>query len=450
MTKLRALWHNVLATYWFYPALFAIAAVALAFLTIWLDRNGWSDWLSTIGWLVPAQPDGAMNMLSVISSSMIGVASTVFSITIAAVAFASANYGPRLLTNFMEDRGNQFSLATFIATFVYSLTILRTVRQQDEPTAFIIGDGGTELPGFVPQLSLLVAFALTGVSVAVLVYFLNHVPDSIRINSVLHAIGTRLLKLVDKRFPDDDCGIEPRPLDGGLPIIASDIGYIQLINFEGLHKVAQDQGGHLAMAVRTGDFIHPNMVVARWKPEGAREEDGEEAATRFAAMVEAVRAGLALGSRRTPSQDVDFLIDELVEIALRALSPGINDPFTAITSIHWLGAATAELGRRDLRLQAIDEGENGSNRVVPLGGGFDYFLVRGFGALRPAVATNRIAALSFLEALGDTATTITGSGRREGLKREAHLLLEQARLELRGPELDEVEHSYTKLMGELD
>ena len=449
MTKLRAYWHNILASYWFYPALFAIAAIGLAFFTIWLDRIGWSDWLSRIEWLIPARADGASNMLTVIAGSMIGVASTVFSITIAAVAFASGNYGPRILTNFMEDRGNQFSLATFIGTFVYALMVLRTVRQEDEPTAFVLGDADNSFPGFVPQLSLLVAFGLTVISVAVLVYFLNHIPDSIRVNTVLHGIGRRLTKLILRRFPDEDSGLESKQRDGGVPVITQETGYIQIIDYEGLHDAAKKAGGTLSMEVRTGDFIHPDMVLAHWSPDADEgDKDGKED-NGTDPPEEDIRDCFALGSRRTPSQDVDFLIDELVEIGLRALSPGINDPFTAITAIHWLGAAMAEIARRDLRPPGFDGGSSEHNRVVPLEDDFDYYMRRGFGAMRSSVSTNRVAALRFLDALGDTATTLRNETRRARIRREANVLMEQARLELRGPELDAVEARHKVLLGRL-
>ncbi|WP_156502006.1 DUF2254 family protein, partial [Erythrobacter sp. HI0063] len=136
--------------------------------------------------------------------TMIGVASTVFSITIASVAYASGNYGPRLLTNFMEDRGNQFSLATFIGTFVYAITVLRAVRKAEETPLFATEP--TAMSGFVPQISLLTAFVLMLLSIAVLVYFLNHVPASIRVNAVLEGIGGRLLRDIKRLFPEENRG----------------------------------------------------------------------------------------------------------------------------------------------------------------------------------------------------------------------------------------------------
>ena len=440
MTDLRAVWHNIRASYWFYPAVFSVSAVALALLTIHLDRSGWADWLVGVEWLIPARAEGASNMLIVIAGSMIAVASTLFSITIAAVVFASGNYGPRLLTNFMENRGNQLSLAIFIATFVYSLIVLRAVRQDEGQVALLLGEDATRLPGFVPQLSLLTAFVLAGVSVAVLVYFLNHIPASIRINSVLEGIGHRLLRMIRKRFPEKDCGLEAERPGHGAPIAAHGTGYIQIIDYQALHAIAKKAGGQMVMKVRTGDFIHPDMVVACWTPGPQGEAQPPE--NRFADC-------LALGSRRTPNQDVDFLIDELVEIGLRALSPGINDPFTAITAIHWLGAATAEIARRDLRLSGLGGGSSADNCVIPLDDDFDYYVGRGFGALRAGVAGNRIAALRFLSALADAATAVGNSARAARLRRETDLLLEQSRLELRGPELAEVEARHRQVYERL-
>ena len=126
--RLRSTLFNINASYWFYPALFAAAGLLLALLLVHVDRIGAAEWVSDWKWVSPARPDGASNMLTVLAGSMIGVASTVFSITIAAVAYASGTYGPRILTNFMEDKGNQLSLATFVGTFVYAITVLRSVR----------------------------------------------------------------------------------------------------------------------------------------------------------------------------------------------------------------------------------------------------------------------------------------------------------------------------------
>lgn len=153
------------------------------------------------------------------------------------------------------------------------------------------------------------------------------------------------------------------------------------------------------------------------------------------------------GFSRTPEQDPQFLIDELVEIGLRALSPGINDPFTAVTALHWLGAATAELGSRHL-VKDICGKDSEECPVHPLPDDFRHYVQRGFGAIRSAVATSPIAAKIMLSALRDGAVTLESAKRRELLLGEAALLREQARLALEGPDLREVEDQFDRLMGD--
>ncbi len=434
--QIRWLWARLNATYWFYPALFSLGAALLAFGMIYLDRNGFADVLNDISIIVPARPQSASNLLQVIAASMIGVASTVFSITIAAVAYASGTYGPRLLTNFMEDRGNQLSLATFIGTFVYAITVLRTVRAEDEAASSAADAASTALPGFVPQLSLLVAYGLMALSIAVLVYFLNHIPSSIRINTVLEGIGRRLLDAIRRSFPDENSGLEGPPSpEGGARVLAKSTGYVQMIDFNGLCKGAQKRNSLIALEVRTGDFVHRGMALAR-----AVEVDGEDADLEGWDVEDC----FSFGATRTPEQDPQFLIDELVEIGLRALSPGINDPFTAITSLHWLGAATAELGARELvKMDRDSDGDGDLAEIVfPLPDDFDHYLQRGFGAMRSAVATSHIAALVMFDVLRRAAMPVNDAGRRRLLRQQGDLLIEQIRTNLKGPDMQDAEARY--------
>ena len=367
--ELRWLWSRLNANYWFYPALFSLIGVLLALALVYLDRSGLMSWLNHVAWLVPARPNSASNMLQVIATSMIGIASTVFSITIAAVVYASGTYGPRLLTNFMEDRGNQLSLAVFIGTFVYAVTVLRTVRAVNESPTSASDAAATALAGFVPQLSLLVAYILMGISVAVLVYFLNHIPSGIRINTVLKDIGKRLIKSIEETYPDPANGEGPidRPR-GGAPLMVEDAGYVTFIDFDELTEIADERECKIVLQVRTGDFVHGGMTLA----ELCDAEPSDE-------LAGAIRECFTLGSSRTPEQDPQFLIDELVEIGLRALSPGINDPFTAITAMHWLGAATAKIGQRMLHKDICGE-RRPDCPVIPLGEDFGHYVARGFGS----------------------------------------------------------------------
>lgn len=427
--EIRFFWTRLNANYWFYPALFAIAAAVLATAMVFLDRSGFSEFLNDYDWLVPVRPKGAADVLTVMAGALIGVASTVFSITLVAVTYASGTYGPRLLTNFLEDKGNQISLATFIGSFVYAIIVLRSVRAEDESASTATDAASTALPGFAPQLSLLVAYALMAACIGVLVFFLNHVPSSIRINAVLERIGRRLLEVIRETYPVEDDFRDARKPEGGEVLTVWDTGYVQLIDFEDLEQIARGCGCTFSLKVRTGDFVHrdlPLMEIRGCKPEKIEEK---------------VRDCFTLGAVRTPAQDPQFLIDELVEIGLRALSPGINDPFTAITALHWLGAATSEIGRRDLRKDVCGEDADDCP-VIPCPDDFDHYLKRGFGSIRSAVAASPNAALVMLDVLGNAAGPVRDAARRAGLREQGRLLIEQVREALVGPDLALVEERH--------
>lgn len=416
------------ASYWFIPALMTLGAIALAIGSVLIDVRFGSRWLSALTWLDISRPDGARELLSSLSSSMIGVAGTVFSITIAAVVYASGSYGPRLLTNFLEDRGNQLSLGVFIATFVYCLMVLRTVRVP------ATDDGN----GFVPELSVLIALGLALLSVGVLVYFLHHVPDSIRINGVVARIGHRLLWDIEMRYPDKRVGAEPRRIErgGGTAIRAAQTGYIQIIDHSTLESVAAREDADIWLNVRTGDFVHGGITLLH-------VGGNKDVATR-----PDLQDAFAIGDSRTAEQDLEYLIDELVEIGTRALSPAINDPFTAITCLHWLGACIAKLGERDL----CNDGDGhryGRRRVHALPDAFGHFVQRSFGSIRPAAASNALAAVIFIDSARVAGLSCNTAERRGILLVEVKLLRDQARAMLNGPSLAEVEARADAALGEL-
>ncbi|WP_054132104.1 DUF2254 domain-containing protein [Novosphingobium sp. AAP1] len=401
--RLLRLSNTLRESYWFVPTIMALAALLLALTTVMIDSHaGSTTWTTGLPGLDTARPDGARSLLSAIGGSMIGVAGTTFSVTIAAVVYASGQYGPRLLSNFMSDRGNQVTLGTFIATFVYSLVVLRTIHSA--------GEGGSAVAAFVPQLALLIALVLVLCSIAVLIYFIHHVPMQIHINSVIEQIGGRLVDDIEARFPARDeppsatsasampvpaALLAERPVagqDGPAAIACHGMGYIQLIDEDAVIAVAQEHDMVVRLHRQPGDFVHKHSVLMTAWPA--------DACTEQAATV--LRHAVALGSRRSALQDLRFLIDELVEIAARALSPGVNDPFTASSCLDWLGAALATLARRRLPPgQRVDA--EGSLRLVAQPVTFEGFVDRAFGALAQYASADMIAGKHYLDALGDVA-----------------------------------------------
>ena len=391
------------SSYWFIPSIMAVCAVVLATGMIVLDVTHGSAWIKSIPYLYQARPEGARQMLSSIGGSMITVAGTVFSVTIAAVVYASGQYGPRLLTNFMRDRGNQVTLGTFIATFIYCLLVLRTVRSADEAGGY----------SFVPDLSLLVAVGLALCSIAVLIFFIHHVPSKIHINSVIEEIGDALIDAIEKRFPRF-LG-EPRPEDEELAeraklpdafrkeasadvaaereaINARSTGYLVMIDEGVLFDVAKRHDLVIRLQYQPGDFAHVGRALAEVTPTGRCDDE----------IRQDIRAAFSVSSRRSTLQDLRFLIDELVEIAARALSPGVNDPFTALTCLDWLSAGMSDIAMRDMpsHLRVDDDG---ALRLIAHPVSFETLVDRSFGALAQYCASDMVAGLRYVRALGEVA-----------------------------------------------
>ncbi len=445
---LRRLADYLGSSYWFVPTIMALAAIVLAGGMVTLDSYVGSAWMDGYPWLYASRPDGARQVLSSVGGSMITVAGTVFSVTIAAVVYASGQYGPRLLTNFMRDRGNQVTLGTFIATFLYCLLVLRTIHSAEESGGY----------GFVPNLALLVGVVLALCSIGVLIYFIHHVPSKIHINSVIEDVGDRLLRSVDDRFPrfvgdaPDDHGAaladvpatfrEGSDIAAGLDrreVTAKATGYIQFIDDEVIMRLARKHDLVLRLQYQSGDFIHVGRALLEVSPPGRCDDD----------CASDLRGAFAIGSRRSALQDIRFLIDELVEIAARALSPGVNDPFTAVTCLDWLGAALSDLATRSLpsHLRVDDDG---ALRVIAHPVTFASFMDRSFGALAQYCATDMIASLRYLNALGEVSLECDQPERLSVVRTCADKLEELASEGLSGFNLRRVRDRAAELRRALD
>lgn len=312
-----------------------VAAAVLAAGMIELDRVVPGRVDRTLSFAYTGGAEGARSVLSTIAGSMITVAGVVFSITIVALTLASSQFGPRLLRNFIRDRSNQLVLGTFIAAYIYCLLVLRTIRGPDE------GD-------FVPGISVIVAVLLATLDLAVLIYFIHHVAMSIQANTIIANVGEELQSTIDRLFPEE-VGAASREPAG--PTAASDLpdfeaegkrltiasnGYIIAIDASHLMHVASKHDILLKLVRRPGHFvIEGDPVAILWPASKASDEIHDD-----------IRDAFQLGTERTALQDVEFSIDQLVEVAVRALSPGINDPFTAIACIDRLGTALCHIAKR--------------------------------------------------------------------------------------------------------
>ncbi len=314
--------------FWFIPMILCITAVLLAQGLISLDRAIGDTRLGTWGTLFyHVGASGSRDILGAIAGSILGVAATSFSITISVLATASSTYGPRLVRNFMNDRGNQFVLGLFGATFLYALLVLRSIRDET------VTEGQ-----FVPNLAVNLAVILAVADVAVLVYFINHIATSIQVSTLSARVRTELDDVVDNLYPEhqpDNARAATGLGDTADEVPSVDSGFILDIDEDALLQIARRHDCLIEVTVRPGDHIVAGETLVRIHHASASDDIDSE-----------VCRAVSFGNTRTPVHDIQFAVQQLVEMAVRALSPGTNDPYTAHNAFSELAVGMVPLVRR--------------------------------------------------------------------------------------------------------
>jgi uncharacterized membrane protein len=407
-----ARWHIVRSSYWFIPAIMTVSVIVLSYITIYLDKmliEG--DWFESLGMIYTNKPEGARALLSTVAGSMITVAALVFSITIVTLTMASTQFGPRLLYNFMRDTGNQIVLGTFIATFVYCLLVLRTIR------------GGEESP-FVPHLSITIGVIMALLSISVLIYFIHHVATSIQASNVITGVSLNLASIINTSFPEPGNGNPERSqwwiAPGDMPenfdeesqqIVALTSGYIRKIDYETIYQVARNKDAVIKILNRPGQFIvEGSPIVLSWPANILNKE------------IDNIISALTLGGQRTSEQDVEFAVDQLVEIAVRALSPGINDPFTAMICIDQLSARLCQIAGRVVPSQYRYD-ERNQLRLITKAPTFEDILDSAFNQIRQYGRDSAAVSIRLLEALIEISARIEHEENKAAIKHHADMIM---------------------------
>lgn len=318
--RIRQFFSELGDIFWLLPGAMVLAGILAALGFLHIDRSGIvPSWLIESSWLYNGGVTGARTLLGTIASSTIGVAGTVFSITIAALSLAAGQMGPRLLRNFTRDRGNQFTLGAFLGTFSYALMVLRSIRTQEEGV-------------FVPHMALTFGMMLAFGCVATLVYFVGHMASRINVDTVIELVSgdirTAMRALLTDKQQND--APEPRFWKKATPIVDARCGYLQQLDEEGLADWACSQGTVIRLLARRGDYISPGTPIALMTVHVPEAEA-------------AIHNATALGPSRGSAGDAEHAIRQLVEVAVRALSSGINDPHTAMSVLDRLGAVLCEM-----------------------------------------------------------------------------------------------------------
>ena len=397
--RLQSLFDTLRGNYWFLPMVMAFGAGAAAFGFVEVDRR---LLVEPIPWISSTGPEGTRAVLSVIAGSMITVTGVVFSITVVALTLASSQFGPRLLRNFLRDRANQLAFGTFVATFLYSLLVLRAVREDE-----------------TPHVASTVAVVLAGASLFVLIYFIHHTATSIQASNVIAAVVKEIEAHLPSLFPERmgseeveraSLSIETsrRQLEAdGVDLRASSGGFVRLIDEEMILRLAVTYDAVILLHRRPGDFVAEGSILARVAPGHVADDLGA-----------ALRESFIVGDHRTPVQDLEFLVGQLTEITLRALSPGVNDPRTAIDCVHRLGAVVASVIEREMP-SGIRHDEHGRMRVLAPPTTFDQIVASCFDPVRRYGAGHVAVVVAVLDALRDAGERSTDIGRRRILASHA-------------------------------
>ncbi len=433
--KLQILEHakSVLTSYWFIPLLCAVAAIALTFAATWLDGLAVAGRIEPLPFFSGSSPSGTRAILSTIAGSAISVAGVVFSIAMVVLSMASSQFGPRLLPNFFRRNSTQVVFGGFIATFVTALLVLVQVAEQESgPSPHSYGVG--------------LSVALAIISFALLVYFLQSVTSFIQVPRIVDEVAQDLsVTLRESTEADGKDGTQPGKGNNGFDgdsaaLKAHRGGYVQAIDVDGMLQCAAERDLRIRMLCRPGHHVAEGDVLARILPE--RQLDDETAGTLHESFV--------IGVQRTNSQDVEFALDQLVEIALRALSPGINDPFTALNCIDRMGEALLVLCDRrfppDLRCDA-----EGIARVLVDGNTDESVLAAAFNPLRQYGCSHTTVAIRLLE----TITLLAGRTRRDGMRHalcaHAARIRDACRKEITdGGDLEDIESRYRAVIAAFD
>jgi len=401
-------------SYWFLPTVMLLGAAGLAWITTNLDEEYDPEKTRWIGELIfSGGSDGAREVLGTIAASMITVAGVVFSITIVSLQLASTQFGPRMLANFMRDRGNQITLGTFVSAFLYSLLVLRSIRSSSVSQ--------------VPHLSVTFAVGFAVAGLVVLIYFIHHISTGIQAPNLLHAIALELRRGTDHLFPDVEemDHAKPAPRDEALPdgfegsaalVPARGTGYIQVIDLDRLAHIASEHDLVIRLETRPGRFVVNQTPFASAWPADRLTDD----------LTRSIGESVVTGARRTSQDDIEFPIRQLVEIAVRALSPGINDPFTASQCVDQVSAGLCVLAARPFPTPYVAD-DQGVLRVVdgdPMT--FERLVGAAFDQIRQSASTHTQVYVHLLEALARIARCVRHPDRLEPVRQEARLVMEAA------------------------
>jgi uncharacterized membrane protein len=433
-------WEALRTTFWLVPTLLVLVAGLLFLATFEVDWAVYHKHLALPFWIVAGSADAGREVLIGIAAAVITVVGVVFSVTIVALTLASQQFGPRMMRNFVRDVGNQVTLGVFVATFVYSILTLVAITRASRGA-------------FVPHLSITVSEALVLIDLAVLIYFIHHIAKSIQLPEVIAGIARDLFRAIDAEFPKIAADERRATQEGGKslsellsliderggPVASHVSGYLQFVGYAQLVDIATRTDSVIRLEHRPGHFLVAGRPLAMVWPRGAANQ-----------VAIALAKAHVTGPHRTLMQDPVFAIDQLVEIAIRALSPAVNDTFTALTCIDWLSAGLSRVANRTLA-EGVYRDHEGRIRLIETNPSYDRMVNRAFDKVRQAARGMPAVIIRMIDSLATIADETNSPERRRVLLRQAEAILRSAQESVSEPnDRNDIEARYQRLVSKVE
>lgn len=407
---LSATWDAVRTSLWLVPGLLFAAGAGLAFTMVGVDAGIGPGDLGNRWWLTSGGGQDAANLLSTLLTAIITMASMAFSVTVVALSLAANSYGPRMIRLFRADMHTQLALGIFVMTIVYLLIVLQSIR-------------GEMSQAEVPHLSAFLGVLLSLVCVLALLSFIQGVARSIVADDLVRRVRREfdgaIADLPDREARAQDWQLPAQFADQAAHLRLPREGYVQSVDYDDIVAWAARNGCVVELQFRPGDFVVQGDRKVRVFPPPADPERARREIERF----------IVSGQNRTPTQDLEFSVRHLVEIAVRALSPGINDPFTAIAVVDRLRGGLARLAQKSLPDEAMFD-EAGQLRIVRRTNCYAGVVAAALNQIRQAGASKPAVLIHMLGSLGELAEHIRTVGQKDALEHQAGLILADGEREL--------------------
>ena len=388
---------------WLIPLLTVAAALLIFIVAQGLDRADYYGALALPKWLDQGSAADARSLLSATAGAIITTLGLVLSITVLTLSIAASQFGQRLLRRYMRDRGTQVCIGIFAATFVFSLLTLMSVTSRVNEKEF------------VPWLSIWISTTWALTCIAVLIYYINHVALSIQVNNILADLsGDFRWAISQNQGPNPACGMSIRVVRSDFTLLSPATGYIQSINYQALVSAAAEVDAVVRLESQPGQFVVQGTVLAVAEGDRLSQTQLED---------EFGREVISIGVRRILLQDPEFAIAQIVEIALRAMSPGVNDPNTAVTCVNWLADSLRILAQNPVGNPAHLDSQ-GNIRVIEKVNDFERVVEAAYGPIRQVARNSPMLTIAMLNSISLIAPFVQIATEQEALHNQVRLVYE--------------------------